>query len=232
MQKRTFGYFVATLVLFVSPAFAARNFYNVDQRSGWSACSQCAGAGGQAIYSMKQGISSPSLDGSAAQFNLSGTVPFSHALFWNRLGNADSTETHFTLDLQYYLKNPAVSQGLEIAANQAYGGKRYKWSMQCSFASGDWRTWDAANGRWVPTGIACTRPSAYKWQHFYWEYQRVNGKSLYISLTIDGVKHYLNKSFGPENYSQNGMSVRYQINGNSTETSYSAWVDKMNFKAW
>ncbi len=46
MQKRTFGYFVATLVLFVSPAFAARNFYNVDQRSGWSACSECAGAGG------------------------------------------------------------------------------------------------------------------------------------------------------------------------------------------
>src|SRR5437762_9080222 len=232
MRKRLFGYFFSTLILFSLPAFAARSYYSVDQRGGWSACSGCAGAGGAATYSMKQGVSSPSLDGSAVQFNLGGSVPFSHALFWNRLGDALSTETHFTLDLKYYLKNPAASQGLEIAANQAFGGKRYKWSMQCSFASGNWRTWDAANKRWVSTGIACKRPSAYKWQHFSWEYQRVNGRSLYISLTIDCVKHDLNKSFGPENYSQNGMSVRYQINGNSTESSYSAWVDKMNFKAW
>jgi len=232
MHKRLLGYFFSTLILFALPAFAARSYSSVDQRSGWSSCSGCAGAGGAATYSMRQGVSSPSLDGSDVQFNLGGSVPFSHALFWNRLGDALSTETHFTLDLQYYLKNPAASQGLEIAANQAFGGKRYKWSMQCSFGSGDWRTWEAANGRWVSTGIACKRPSAYTWQHFSWEYQRVNGRSLYISLTIDGVKHYINKSFGPESYSENGMSVRYQINGNSTQTDYSAWVDKMNFKAW
>jgi hypothetical protein len=232
MHSRLYAYFFTALILVASPAFASRSYYNIDQRSGWSACSGCAGAGGAATYSMKQGVNSPSIDGASVQFNLGGTKPFSHALFWNRLGSAISTETHFTLDLKYYLKNPAASQGLEIAANQAFGGKRYKWSMQCSFGSGVWRTWDNAGKRWVNTGIACKRPAAYKWQHFYFEYQRVNGRSLYVSLTIDGVKHYINKSFGPESYSENGMSVRYQINGNSTETDYSAWVDKMTFKAW
>jgi hypothetical protein len=224
---------MAVLALVVCvPLYAARTFSNIDQRSDWQMCSACAGGGGSAQISFRQFVSSPSRDGASTQFNLGGSVPFSHALFWNRLGAADSSETNLTYGLYYLLKNPGASQGLEIAANQAFGGHRWKYSMQCSFGSGNWRMWDAGHQRWFVTGIACKRPAPSTWNHLVFEYKRSSGETVFISLTINGAKHYLNKAFPPEAFSDNGIGVRFQINGNSAQSDYSAWVDNMTLRAW
>jgi hypothetical protein len=200
--------------------------------SGWGSCTGCAGGGESATYWMKKPVSSPSMDGKSAQFFVGGSTPFSHGLWWRRM-SSDSTASHFVFDMSFYMKNPSASQGLEFAANQAVGGKWYKFSTQCSFASKVWRVRDSKNSKWVSTSIACTRPAAYKWTHVSFEYARSEGKAKFVSITINGKKYYVSKSFYPQaNYSGTAVGIHFQLNGNSSQTDYSVWADRFSLKYW
>jgi hypothetical protein len=220
--------FIAALALFSTAAFASsRTFSKIENMSGWDGCTGCAGGGANATYWMKQWMTSPSLDGNSTQFFVGGTKPFSHGLWWRRM-SSDGSASHFKFDMNYYMKNPGASQGLEFAVNQAINGKWYKFSTQCSFGSKVWRVWDSANSHWVSTGITCSRPSAYKWTHVTFEYARASGKAKFISITVNGVKHYVNKSFSPQSKSSNtSVGIHFQLDGNSSQSDYSVWVDKM-----
>lgn len=216
----------------LTPPSGATTFSKIEQMSGWGSCSDCAGAGGGATYTMSQNQSSPALDGNSTKFSISGTVPFSHGLWWRRM-SSNTSATNFILDMYYYMKNPSASQGLEFAANQGRSDGWYKFSTQCSFGNGSWSVWDSKNGGWVKTGIPCTRPAAYAWQHVRFEYQRSGGKAVFVAITINGNRHYVNKSFYPQSKSSSGsVGIHFQLNGNSTETAYSTWADKMTLTYW
>jgi hypothetical protein len=207
-------------------------FSNIDAMSGWDGCSDCAGAGGQANFQMSQHQSSPSLDGNSTKFSISGTKAFSHGLWWRRM-SSNSTATHFIFDMNYYMSNPSASGGLEFAANQGRSDGWYKFSTQCSWNSNQWRVWDSKNGGWVATGIACNRPPANTWQHIVFEYARSGGKAVFVSITVNGTKHYVNKSFSPQAKSQSGsVGIHFQLNGNSSEDAYSVFTDKMKLTYW
>jgi hypothetical protein len=214
-------------------AGAQTTFTNIEAMSGWHGCTDCAGAGGNATYSMKQGISSPSLNGRSTMFSLGGRAPFSHALFYKTL-SANSTASHFIYDIYYYFETPQASSGLEFAFNQRKGYQWYKWDMQCSYLSGIWKIWDDKNNTWVNTSIPCARPSAYSWTHLVLEGQRSNGKVVYTAVTVNGSKHYFNRSVDPQSMSSQAsqVGIRYQINGNSTQTGYSTWGNKFTMTYW
>lgn len=219
-------------LLIAAPAFSQTTVTSVEQMSGWGSCTGCAGAGGGAKYSMTRGVSSPSLDGKSAKFWVGGSTPFSHGLWWRRMGNSSSV-SHFVLDMYYRIDAPSHSLGLEFAANHNLKNGWYKFSTQCSFNNGYWSVWDSKNGHWVKTGIKCTRPAAQTWQHVVFEYQRTGGKAKFIAITINGSKHYVNKSFSPQSKSgDNSFGIHYQMNGNAQQDDYTTWVDKMNFKYW
>ncbi len=60
------------LLIAATAAFAGTTYYNIDDMSGWSSCGACAGIGGSGpvgTYWMRH-VSSPSLDGSSAEFYL------------------------------------------------------------------------------------------------------------------------------------------------------------------
>jgi hypothetical protein len=210
----------------------ATAFHKIEDMSGWDSCTKCAGGGENAIYSITQHQGSPSLDGSSTKVFLGGTTPFSHALMWRRMGNAPSA-THFVLDMYYLVGNPSASQGLEFNANQALGSGWYKFSTQCNLAGGTWRVWDSKNGGWVNTGAACTRPPANTWQHVTFEYQRANGKAVFVAITLNGKKSYINKSFYPKAQSGDGsVGIHFQVDGNSTQADYTTWMDKVSFYYW
>src|SRR4051812_28119932 len=207
-------------------------YSRIEEMSGWDSCTGCAGGGGNATYWMKQGVSSPSRDGKAAQFFVGGTTPFSHGLWWRRM-SSDGSATRFTLDMYYYMKNPGASQGLEFAANQASNNKWYKFSTQCAFSNNAWRVWDSYNSHWVETGIACNRPPAYTWQHVTFEYARENGRAKFLSITVNGKISYVNKSFAPKSISSSGsIGVHFQLNGNRNQDDYMVWMDQMTLKNW
>ena len=212
--------------------FAATTYSNIDTMSGWDSCTGCAGGGEAATFSMKQGVSSPSLDGKSMQFFVGGTVPFSHGLWWKRL-SSNTTATNFVFDMYYYMKEPQKSGGLEFAMNQSKDNKWYKFSTQCSWNRNEWRVWNSRDGGWVGTGIACNRPAANTWTHVVFEYKRANGKAVFVSITVNGKKSYVNKSFYPQSKTSSGsVGMHFQLNGNSKQDDYMVWADKMNATIW
>ena len=221
------------LLMFSAVGFAQTTYSKIEQMSGWQWCSTCANGKGTATISMTQNQFSPSLDGNSTKFAITGgSVGFSHGLWWKRLGNGTAT-THAVLDLYNYLKNPSASWGLEYNANQTVNYRRYQWSTQCSYGMGIWRVWDTYNGHWVDTSVPCKRPAAYTWQHIVWEFARSSGKAVFVSVTVNGQKYYVNKSFSSKSSSTaNSLGVHFQLNGNQDETPYAAWVDKLTLKVW
>lgn len=228
--------FLVALLFMIFPAFASAQavYSNLDQASVWQSCTVCAGAGGAgkvALYSMSLGHSSPSMDGRSAQFNLGGSTPYTSALWWKQLG-ANSNAHHFVYDLYFYIKNPLASQALEFDVNQSVGGKKYIFGTECSMKIGVWRVWDYST-HWQSTGVGCHPPTAYKWHHLREEFQRTTtGKVMFVSITLDGYKHYINRAYYPAPSSAKEINVAFQMDGDKYQTDYSVWLDKVTLTYW
>ncbi|HWR37124.1 MAG TPA: Ig-like domain-containing protein [Clostridia bacterium] len=210
-------------------------FSNIDQKTGWASCTVCAGAGGSgaaARYSMQLGVSSPSMDGHSARFNLGGSTPYSSALWWKQLG-ANSRLHRFVYDLYFYMKNPSAAQAVEFDVNYATGGKKYIFGTECDIKNTHtWRIYSAAT-RWRSTGIPCAKPAAYKWHHLVWEFQRTSdNKVKFISVTLNGKKSYVNRVYAPKSSGANEVNVAFQMDGDKYQTDYSVWLDKVTLTYW
>lgn len=217
-------------------AGAATTYSNIDQMTGWQSCSVCAGAGGNgpsASHSMKQNVASPSLDGKSVQFFLGGTTPYSNALWWKQLG-ANSTAANFVYDLYYYIKTPTAAQALEFDVNQSRSGKKYIFGTECDIkATHTWRVWDNYNATWRSTGISCSVPKAYTWHHLILEFRRTSAPGVnFVSVTINGQKYYFNRTYTPRSTSASEINVAFQMDGNSSQTDYSVWLDRVMLTYW
>lgn len=210
-------------------------YLDIDQMTSWANCDACAGANGNGPstpHSLTQNEASPSMDGKSAEFWIGPTVKYASALWWKQLG-AQPAATKFTYDLYFYLKNPAAAQALEFDANQTLNGKQYVMGTECNIkGTKQWDVWDD-NLHWIATGIPCTAPTAYTWHHLVWEFARTSdGKTQFISVTLDGNKSYVNKALTPRPKSGAELNVAVQLDGNSTATAYSMWVDKIKLTIW
>lgn len=211
-------------------------YSNIDQMTGWESCDQCAGPGGDGPttpYSMSQNISSPSMDGKSAKFWLGGSTPYSQALWWKHL-TAASGAHHFVYDLYFYLTNPSAPQALEFDVNQSANGKHFIFGTQCDIRkSKQFDVWDDINKKFVPTGIGCSAPTAYKWHHLIWEFERTTDNRVkFVSVTLDGVKHYVNMSYATRSISASSLSTAFQMDGNYQQADYTVWLDKVTLKYW
>lgn len=213
---------------------STKTFSNIDEMSAWTSCTVCAGADGSgpvASISQVLNISSPSMDGNSTKFHIGGTTSFANALWWKQLG-ANSTVRHFVYDLYFYLKNPSVSQALEFDVNQSLGGKKFIFGTECVMGSKVWKIYSAAQ-KWVNSGISCAGITAYKWHHLTWEFERTTGGNVsFIAVTLDGVKHYINKSYAPKSGTANEINVAFQMDGNSSMVDYDTWLDKVKLTYW
>ena len=215
----------------IQVSFATTTYSNVEDGS-WQTCSRCGGAGGTgpATPHSVTHVSSPSLDGHAAHFWVGGSTPYSNAYWWKSLGGSSST--NFVYDVYFYAKNPGASQALEFDMNQMIGGKWYIFGTECVVAgSPHWNVYDPYHATWVSTSIGCSVP-AYKWNHLTVEFQRVNGKTGFVSVTLNGVKHYFNRAYAPRGSSSYSSTVAFQMDENRNATDYDVWVDKLNVTRW
>ena len=218
-----------------TPPAGAITKSDIDQMTGWQSCTVCAGAGGSgpvATYSMVQNQASPSMDGKAAKFSISGTTPYSDALWWKQLGAAD-TATNLRYDVYFYITNPGVAQALEFDSNQANGSRRWIFGTQCNIKGANhWDVWGNANGNWISTGIACFAPTAFKWHHLTWQFKRTATQVIYVAFTYDGVTHYLNRVYANNPSSLHELNVAFQMDGDSRMDPYSTWLDKVTLTYW
>ena len=207
---------------------------NIDQMTAWESCTVCAGAnaaGPVATYSMVENQASPSVDGFAAKFSISGTKPYSDALWWKQLGAAD-TATNLKYDVSFYITNPGVAQALEFDNNQSNGAHKFIYGTQCNIKAGHWDVWGNAAGNWISTGVACSAPTAFVWHHLTWEFQRTATNVIFVGFTYDGVTHYVNRSYPARGSSVHEMNVAFQMDGDSAMHAYSTWLDKVTLTYW
>ena len=173
------------------------------------------------------------MDGASTKFSISGTTPYANALWWRQLGGKDSAH-NFTYDLYYYVKNPTAPQALEFDVNQTVGSKWFVFGTECVLkGTPHWDVYDPYNHRWVATSIACKVPKVYTWNHVVIEFHRSStGKNQFISVTINGIKSYFNRSYTPKAGNSSTVNVAFQMDMNSSATDYSVWLDKVKLTYW
>ena len=207
----------------------------IQTMPGWESCDACAGVGAngpRAQYWMAENQASPSLTGRSARFNIGGPTPYADAIWWKQLG-ADNAKTRFQYDLDFYLTTPQYAQALEFDANQSTGGKKFIFGTECNIkGDGQWDVWDTAGNTWRPTGIACAMPAAYRWHHLTWQFYRDSSKIYFVSFTLDGVTHYVNRSYNAKPVNAAEVNVAFQMDGDYAMHSYSAWLDNVTLRAW
>ena len=183
---------------------------------------------------MTQGLTSPSLSGASAEFQLlAGTQPFGAALWFKFLG-AHNSATHFVYDLNFYMDNPQAAQAIEFNVSQSTGGNRYSFATQCDLAAGGvWRVWDPVGQHWVASSVSCPRPAAKTWNHLIWEFERdSSGHTIFTAVTLNGTRGVVNLSMSHTTDSSNGLDVAFQADADLTPALYSVWLDKINLTFW
>ncbi len=207
----------------------------IQSMSGWQSCGSCAGPGGHGPDTpryMHQFIQTPSMTGKASEYWIGPKVPYSGALWWKQLG-ADGSASHFIYDLYFYVKSPNAPQALEFDMNQSAGSRKFIFGTQCDIKGHkDWDVWDTANSQWIKTGIACSAPPAYTWNHLVLEFARSSSQTTFVSVTLNGKKSYINRTFNTFGVNASELNTAVQLDGNSSHTAYSMWVDKMQVTSW
>ena len=230
-----------------------KSFSNLQHSGGWGQYGQgpphfidCSPSPCDGIsFWMNQGVSSPSMDGIATEYNVGGSAVYSDALYNNHLIGADSSQglpdtNHslvpslhdFTYDVYFYGSNLSLSQAVEFDMNQFYDGMGFIWGHECRIAGGnEWDVWDNQTAHWIPTGIAC-HPNSNAWNHLTIQVERTsNNELLYKSITLNGVTNNLNWTYahGPAPSSWYGVTINYQMDGNDKQQSYDVYLDKLTF---
>lgn len=208
-----------------------RTYNQIQTMSGWQTCNSCAGSG-PVNHSMTQHIHSPSLTNNSTKYSLGGNSPYHDAIWWKQLGT-NSGATHFTYDLYFYLTAPGAAQALEFDMNQSVSGRKFIFGTECNIRGAhQWDVWDTAGGRWVHTGIACSTPPAYQWNHLVLQFQRVGNQTKFISVTLNGHLNYINRTFNTFGVNASELNAAVQLDGDYNQQNYSMWVDKMTVTAW
>jgi hypothetical protein len=226
-------------------------FTNLQHSGGWAAAGQgppkfidCNPCGSQITWSMTQGVGSPSLSGASTQYDIGGKGPYWDVLFNNHLigdfssqGMPDKNHSlvptfhNFTYDVYFYGDNLGASQAIEFDLNQFFDGMGFIWGQECRIAGGnEWDIWDNLDQHWVPTGISC-EPNSNTWNHLTIQVQRTqNNQLLYQSITLNGVTHNLNQYYNPGPApGWYGITVNYQMDGNSQQSPYTVFLDQLTF---
>jgi len=197
---------------------------------------------------MNQGVTSPSMSGKATKFSIGGTTPYADVLWTNPVigtyssqGQPDPSHTlvpnlhNFTYDVYFYGSALELSQVIEFDVNQYFDGTGFTYGNQCRIAGGhEFDVWDNVNKHWISTGVPCY-PNDNSWNHLILQMQRTSDNQLlYHSITLNGVTTVINRYFPPFSVpgSWYGITVNYQMDGNSKQSPYTIYVDELSLTYW
>jgi hypothetical protein len=232
---------------------SAAKLSNLQANQGWDSwgqlppayvdCSPCSGLG----WSMDYGISSPSKSGNATQFNTWGSTPYGVVLWYNPVigqfstqGLPDTGHTllpslhNFVYDTDFYVTNPSVTQVLEFDVSMYMNSTGMFWGTQCNhLGGGEWDVLNNVTQKWAKTTVACNLVKG--WNHLTLQVQRGSGNSLlYQSITLNGSTATINATSSPFTVPSSwyGITVNYQMDGNSTQSSNTTYLDNLSLTYW
>ena len=206
------------------------------EESPWLTCGNCGNTGATgatAAYSDTLGIGTPSEDGSATQFSIAATVPYTNGYFYQRHTPVATQINALTYEFDIYI--PAGSenlpQGIEFECQQILNGWVYNFSWQALYPGNQWRIFDYGLKRWDATGLTLTRFTSGTWHHIVAEYHNdtVAHTVLHDALTVDGVRMPVNITHNAffSGAVNNQFTNAVQLDSNSTAAPYSVFIDQM-----
>jgi hypothetical protein len=229
--------------------------YNIQASGGWNSwaefapnydicTSNCQGI----AWSLWQHQTSPSLSGNASRFNIGGTTPYADVLWSNPVigefttqGIPDTNHTllpslhYFTYDAYFFVTNAAVTQVLEFDISMYMNGVGMIWGNQCNNLGGKvWDIWDNVNAKWVTAGVPCNLINN-AWNHVTIQAQRQsNNTLLFQSITLNGVTANINRTYAPFSVPTSwwGITLNYQMDGDSKMSSNTTYLDNLKFTYW
>jgi hypothetical protein len=195
---------------------------------------------------MTQGISSPSLSGNAAQFQIGGTTPYSDVLWTNPVigqfstqGLPDNAHTllptihNFIYDADFYVTDLAQTQVLEFDVNMYINSVGMTWGHQCNhLGDGDWDI--SVNSGWISTGVPCNLIDK-SWNHVTIQVQlESDGSLLFQTITLNGTTANINRTMQPYAVPSSwyGICLNYQMDGNYQQAANTTYVDNMSLTYW
>lgn len=211
-------------------------FSQIEDMTGWQNCDACAGPNGQGPtvpHWMAQFQTTPSLDGSSAEFFLGGSTAYAAALWWKQLGPID-TVTHMVYDTSFFFTDANAPQALEFDVNQSVNGKKYIFGTECDFlGTRHWRIWDSVL-HWLDSGVTCASAQTPNvWHNLKWEFERTaDGHTHFIAVTVDGNRQIVNRYQTAQAASVRELNIAFQMDGRSPMIDYYVWIDKATLTVW
>jgi hypothetical protein len=209
---------------------------NKVEESPWLTCGACGNNGGvgpTATYFDTLGIAMPSEDGSATQFSIAASLPFTNGYFYQKHTPVTTQIGALTYEFDLYIPTGSenLPQAIEFECQQILDGWVYNFSWQALYPGNQWRIFDYGLKRWDATGLTVTRFSPGTWHHIVAEYHNdtVAHTVLHDALTVDGVRMPVNITHNAffSGAVNNQFTNAVQLDSNSTAAAYSVYIDQM-----
>jgi hypothetical protein len=202
-----------------------------------------AGTGSGSSTGVMTLVSSPSLSGSALEFQ----TTFSNnggERYYATFGS-DPLATHFVYDAMLYLASPSDSiANVEMDMNQVLAnGQTVIFGFQCDGYSSTWDITENAGtpaapiDKWIHTSAACN-PRGWTtdtWHHVQIEFSRDDaGNVTYESVWLDGTQQAINQTV-PSAFALNWASVllaNFQVDGRGASGSDTIYMDDFSVSRW
>ena len=262
MAEDSSGYISAIPINITVTSQAQATISGIQNMPGWQSCSadfpagsqragQLCAAGNKNVpaSAMTEGVSSPSMDGKAAQFSMSApggtanpTYGYSNYLYFNPIAGGNSV-SNFVYDLYFWIDNPDAPQALEFDLNQAFDDtsgtgspQRWTWGSECNFKGetpGRWDIWDDANSIWRATTVPCDPFPANSWNHLTWNFHREGNQVFYDTLTVNGTVYQVNTAYNNQpGWTLEEIDAAFQMDLDFNADPYNVWLDEVNLTAY
>jgi len=208
---------------------------NIEDADKWLTCGACGndgGTGSVANYSVTVGLPSPSEDGSATQFAIAASVPYTNAYFYQTHDAVNGQINFLAYEFDVYIPDGSENapQALEFECQERLNGWTYNFAWQANYGGNTWRIFNYVAKQWDESGLSFQPFSPGTWHHIVAEYHNdVSTHSvLHDALTVDGVRFPVNiRHDAAFEGASDELSNAVQLDTNNVPTAYKILVDRM-----
>lgn len=229
--------------LIPTPPSTAKYINNIEDMSGWKACSACANTIAASSYWFKQWVGSPALDGNSMETYIKGGYKtWADDLFVKTLGD-QTWARHIEYSVNFLWNAPTtkqsngayVVQAVEFDARMIINDFKYLFGTQCNYAHGTWDVWSNTSYYWKHTSIPCQKWGPNSWHKVTWYFtiDNTNKYLHYVALQVDGVQYSVNQTLAAGSVPANKeFLVQFEQDTDINGDPWYLWVDKIQAILW
>lgn len=212
-------------------------YASLQSQPGWQTCGGCGNVGGTGQgpdYHMTQGISNPSLSGSAADFYVNGGPAYTGGYYFIEQPTIPNPVSYLRYDLDLFVPGQYASapQAIEFEVQQTTNGNTYNFAWQADYASNTWRVFNYTTKEWESTGIPLQRFAPDRWHHISAVFHAAGTQAIHDSLAVDGNTMGVNIAH-QATATGTGLefTAGFQVDLNASSTPYHVYVDNLKVTA-